>query len=102
MPVHPPFGEHQVNVRLFVAIGGVRVVDRPLIGVALAEFLLNESTHQGEPLRGSQFARQGDFHFPVGGAVGPFVGVSGLPESVRFGVGPGREVAGFLGFQPSP
>lgn len=98
--VHPPFGEHQVNMRLFVSVGGLRVVDRPLVGVAPAEFLLNKSTHQGEPLRGSQFARQGDFQFPVGGAVGSFVGVSGLPEPVGFGVGPDWEVTGFLRFQP--
>ena len=75
--VHPPLGEHEVNVGLFVSVGGLGVVDGPLVGVAGTEFLGDEAMHQGKPLRGGQFAGQRDFHFPVGRAVGPFVSVGG-------------------------
>ena len=56
------------------------IVDRPLVGVPLADFLLDEIQYQRLPLRGVQLARQGDFDLPVGRAVRPFVPVGGGPE----------------------
>ena len=83
-PVGLPLGEHQVDVRLLAAVRRVRGVDRPLVGVARAQLLPDEGAHQREPLRRGQFARQGDFHFAVGRAVGSLVPVGGLPEAVGF------------------
>jgi hypothetical protein len=64
------------------------IVDRPLVGVPLADLLPDEVQNQGLPLVGIELARQGDFDFPVGGAVGSFVAVGGGPEKGRFVFGP--------------
>jgi hypothetical protein len=88
-----------VGVRLFASRQRrARIVDRPLVGVPLADLLPDEVQDQGLPLRGVQLARQGDFDFPVGRAVGPFVAVGGTPEPGRFAFGPRRQVAVAGGF----
>ncbi len=90
-PVHHPFRVHEMGVRLFAPRQRrARIVDRPLVGVPFADLLLDEVQHQGLPLVGIQFARQGDFDFPVGRAVGPFVAVGGGLEPGRFMFGPRR------------
>ncbi len=79
--VDSPLRVHEVGVRLFPARQRrAGVVDRPLVGVPLADLLLDEVQDQFLPLGGVQLARHGDFDLPVGGAVGPFVAVGGGPE----------------------
>ena len=94
-----PLAEHQVRVGLLAAIGGLGVVDRPLVGVTVAQLLGDECPNQLDPLRGAQLARQGNFHLPVGRAVRPLVGISGPPELQRVGLCPQRQVAGLAGLQ---
>ncbi len=94
-----PLAEHQVRVGLLSAIGGLGVVDRPLVGVTVAQLLGDECPNQLNPLRGAQLARQGNFHLPVGRAVRPLVGIGGPPELQRIGLRPQRHIAGLAGLQ---
>ncbi len=87
--VNRPFRVHEMGMQLFASRQRrARIVDRPLMGVPLADLVLDEVQDQGLPLVGIELARQGDFDFPIGRAVRPFVAVGGGPESRRFAFGP--------------
>ena len=92
--------EHQMDVRLLAAVGCRGCVDRPLVGVPLADLLLDPLAHDRHPLRGVEFAREGDFHFAVGGAVLALEGVRCLPEDEGVVLRPGGQVACLGCFQP--
>jgi hypothetical protein len=93
-PVRRPFRVHEVRVRLFPARQRrARIVDRPLVGVPLADLVPDKIQNQLLPLRGVQLARQGDFDLPVGRAVRAFVPVGGGPEQGGFVFGPCGQIA---------
>ena len=91
---------HDVRMRLLAFFDRrFGIVDRPLTGVPIADFLFDECFDQVTPLRDIEFARQGNFDLPVRGPVFTLVGVGSTPEMLRVVLGPFRHVAGVCRFQ---
>ena len=89
-----------MGVRLLAALDRRnRVVDGVLVGVGLAQLLLDEVLNQLAALVGVQLAGQGDLDFAVSAAALALVLVTRLPELARVVLGPARHVAVAAGFQ---
>ena len=88
-----PLREHQMHVRLFLAVRRRGRVDRPLIGVAVAYLLAYKLAHQRGPLVSVKLTRKGNLYFAVSGAVLALEGVRRLPERLRVGLRLGGHVA---------
>ncbi|MNI53119.1 hypothetical protein D3C76_518950 [compost metagenome] len=95
-----PLTEHQVQVWLLAAVCCRGNVDRPLVGVAVANLLLDPLAGQRDPLLGVHLSRQGNLHLSVGCTVRPLEGVRRLPERLRLTCRPVRHVAALGCFQP--
>lgn len=101
-PVHLTFGEHQVDVRLGTAVRRARRMDRPLVGMAIADLLRNKRPDQSDILGVVKFAGESDFKLAVRRSLGTLARVGGAPEPGSVVLSPIRHVPGIGGDQPFP
>ena len=98
--VERSLGIHDVRVRLLAVVNrAFGRVDRPLVGVAVAQLLRDECLHELLALNGRQLTGERHLDFTVGCAVRPLMLIGCVPEVRCALVGPCGHVASALGFE---